>query len=66
MLLTIYFSRVEHDFSDIIQPIMMSLFTWDLFAISGAMLIIQVQIVKYTNFVGVNISFDFFSTFSSV
>lgn len=42
------FFRVEHDFSDIFQPIIMSLFTWSLLAISGAMLIFQMEIVEYS------------------
>lgn len=45
-LLFFYIFRLEHDFSDILQPIFMSLFTWSLFAISGALLMIQVEIVK--------------------
>lgn len=40
--------RVESDFSDIFQPIIMSVFTWSLFAISGFMFIIQLEIVEYT------------------
>lgn len=39
--------RVEHSNSEIFQPIFMSLFTWSLFAISSAMLIVQVEIVEY-------------------
>lgn len=40
--------RVMLNFSNIFQPILMSLFTWSLLAISGALLIIQVQLVKYS------------------
>lgn len=57
------FFRVEHDFSEIVQPIMMSLFTWSLFGISGAMLIIQVQIVKHLNFVEMNNVFQLLQIF---
>lgn len=39
--------RIERDFSDLLQPIFLALFTWSLLAISGAMLIFQMQIVKY-------------------
>ena len=38
--------RVVSDFSDIFQPIIMSLFTWSLLAISGVAFIFQEQIVK--------------------
>lgn len=40
--------RVMLNFSNIFQPILMSLFTWSLLAISGALLIIQVQLVEYS------------------
>lgn len=40
--------RVEHSVSEIFQPIIMMIFTWSLLAISGVMLIIQVEIVAYT------------------
>lgn len=33
--------RIERDFSDLLQPIFLALFTWSLLAISGAMLIFQ-------------------------
>lgn len=39
--------RVEQDFSDIFQPIIMLLLIWGVLAISGAMLIVQVGIVEY-------------------
>lgn len=48
--------RVTGDFSDIFQPIIMTLFTWSLFSISGVMLIIQVDIVKYSLDFFVNLS----------
>lgn len=42
------FFRVTNDFSDIFQPIIVSLFIWSLLAISGAMFMIQLEIVNYT------------------
>lgn len=42
------FPRVEHVFSEILQPIILSLFTWSLVIISSALLFIQVELVKYT------------------
>lgn len=39
--------RVAHNFSEVFQPIFMILFTWSLIAISGALLMIQMQIVEY-------------------
>lgn len=35
------------DFSGLFQPILMTLFTWSLLAISAALLMIQVQLVEY-------------------
>lgn len=43
--------RLTHDFSDIFQPILMWLFAWSVLAISGAMLVIRMQIVE-SNFIG--------------
>lgn len=62
--------RVTGDFSDIFQPIIMTLFTWSLFSISGVMLIIQVDIVKYSldfffkseRLIAVFLTFYFFSS----
>lgn len=42
------FFRVMKNFSDIFQPIFMSLFTWSLLAISAVLLILQVEIVECT------------------
>lgn len=42
----IFYFRVQHDFSDILQPIFMSLFTWSLLAISAAMFVFQLEIVE--------------------
>lgn len=39
--------RLIHDSSDILQPVIMSFFTWSLLAISGSMLIIQMEVVEY-------------------
>lgn len=44
----IFVSRLVQDFSDIFQPIIMSIFTWSLSEICGVMLIIQIEIVEYT------------------
>lgn len=41
------FFRVGQHFSDVFQPIFMSIFTWSLVAISCVMLIIQVEVVEY-------------------
>lgn len=40
--------RIEQNFSDIFQPIIMTLFAWSLFAISGGMLVIQLALVECT------------------
>lgn len=44
--MTIDYFRVENDISEIFQPIVLSLFTWSLLAISAALLIIQVNLVE--------------------
>lgn len=42
--------RIEQHFSDIFQPIIMSVFTWSLFGTSSALLFIQMGIVKSIGF----------------
>lgn len=54
--------RVEHNFSDVLQPIIMSLSTWSLLAISGVMLMIQVELIEFTFSFG-NENFSNFSQF---
>lgn len=43
-----YSFRVIHDFCGIFQPILMTLFTWSLLAISYALLMIKVELVEYS------------------
>lgn len=39
--------RLMHELSDLFQIMLMLCFTWSLFAISAALLIIQVEVVEY-------------------
>lgn len=41
------FFRVNSDFSDILEPVFMSVFSWAIATICGTMLMIQMEIVEY-------------------
>lgn len=47
LFMSISISRVANDFSDLCKPIVSTLFTWCFLVISGVLLVIHGQIVKY-------------------